>query len=280
VASSSSARKVAKLASKGKGKKVRFSGGTLFPAVIVGVVVVCLALVVYARQTLPRSGEGAPQVGDHWHVSYGIYTCDTYQPNLIGELEDSGKYEATGIHSHDDGVIHWHPFSARATGNRAKLGVFLDNYGITLTQDRIELPAEQAIDGENVWDVDDFTCNGQETQVRVRIWENYADSTNFRDVVTSFDEIPVNKDGMAFAIAIVPRDADIPMPPSAPNLPTLGATDGGNVPTTVPEGGSTVPDGSSTTAPTGSTTEGGSTTTATTTATTAVPTTSPTPPSG
>jgi hypothetical protein len=276
VAQSSSAKKVARLASKGKGKKVRFTGGTLFPAVMVGVTAVLLALVVYSRQTLPASGEGSPranttqQTGDHWHASYGLYTCDTYQPNLIGNIEETEKYQGTGVHSHDDGVIHWHAFTSRASGNRARLKVFLDNYGIKLSGNRIELPAEQAADGENVWDTGSFKCNGQDTQVKVRVWESYANPNEFRDVVTDFGNIRVDKDGMVFAIAIVPRDADVPLPPSAPNLPELGASDGGNVPTTVPAGGSTstpASDGGSTTTPgSAPTSDGGPTTTPTTSA--------------
>ena len=48
------AKKVAKLAQRGKGKKVRFQGGTLFPAASCSVVVVLgLLTVVYARQSRP-----------------------------------------------------------------------------------------------------------------------------------------------------------------------------------------------------------------------------------
>ena len=41
-----SARRVARLAQKGKGKKVRFQGGTLFPALVVGISVVGAALIL------------------------------------------------------------------------------------------------------------------------------------------------------------------------------------------------------------------------------------------
>ena len=100
---SSSAKKVARLAQKGKGKKVRFQGGTVFPAVIVVVLLVGLGLVAYARQSAP-SGNEAPTVNDHWHVSYGFYGCDKYLPNLIGNKEDpvDPNYVKYGIHSHDD----------------------------------------------------------------------------------------------------------------------------------------------------------------------------------
>ena len=67
---------------------------------------------------------------------------------LTGNLEDkdaAGDYVypdfvTTGVHSHDDGVIHWHPYGIGAAGKRAKLGVFLDNYGVELTNDKLVLP--------------------------------------------------------------------------------------------------------------------------------------------
>ena len=49
------AKKVAKLAQRGKGKKVRFQGGTLFPAVVLGVVIVGLLTIVYAAREPARS---------------------------------------------------------------------------------------------------------------------------------------------------------------------------------------------------------------------------------
>jgi hypothetical protein len=40
VARTSSAKKIARLAEKGKGKKVRFQGGSVFPSVVLGVLVI------------------------------------------------------------------------------------------------------------------------------------------------------------------------------------------------------------------------------------------------
>ena len=124
--SSSSAKKVAKLAQRGRGKKVRFQGGTLFPAVVLGVVIVSLLTIVYARESRPDPGSFPPQVGDHWHAAYGMYVCDGWLPKLTGNQEETvtdsqgvetavnQDYSSTGVHSHDDGVIHYHPFSAKS----------------------------------------------------------------------------------------------------------------------------------------------------------------------
>ena len=59
--SSSSTKKAAKLAQSGSGKKVRFQGGMLFPAVVTLVFVLGISLVVYARQSRPSvDASGAP----------------------------------------------------------------------------------------------------------------------------------------------------------------------------------------------------------------------------
>ncbi len=158
VATSSSANKVAKLASRGKGKKVRFQGGTIFPAIVVVVVIVMLGLVAYARASRPSDGSGPPRLGDHWHAAYGFYVCDdtgaSFLPNLQGTLESTTTdaagnqvyadkdFRNTGVHSHGDGVIHYHPYTSQSTGTRARLGVFLDNYDIKLTDTKLEFPAE------------------------------------------------------------------------------------------------------------------------------------------
>ena len=52
--SSSTTKKAARLAQKGKGRRVRFQGGTLFPLVVAIVLVVGLGLVVYARASRPE----------------------------------------------------------------------------------------------------------------------------------------------------------------------------------------------------------------------------------
>ena len=118
--SSSSTKKAARLAQKGKGKKVRFQGGTLFPLIVAIVVVLGVGTIVYARQTIPADDSSPPTVNDHWHAAYGFYLCDTWQ-QLVGNLEEtdtsgqliSTRFLQTGIHSHDDGVIHWHPSPRR-----------------------------------------------------------------------------------------------------------------------------------------------------------------------
>ena len=188
MAPSSSAKKVARLASRGKGKKVRFQGGSVFPIAVAIVVVLGLLAIVYGRESRPSDGSGVPRVNDganidaHWHAAFGIYICDTFQPKIVGTLEETGvdstgqsvllndKFKILGIHSHEDGIIHYHPASTKSSGNRAKLGVFLDSYDIKLTDSELVMPPEQ---GGEKWSTDDTKCDGKDTQLTVRVWDRF-----------------------------------------------------------------------------------------------------------
>lgn len=293
MASSSSAQKVAKLATRGKGKKVRFQGGTTFPVIVAVVGALLIGLIAYAKASLPDDGGGPPRLGDHWHAAYSFYACQddgSYLtlPNLKGNLEERGvdsvtgeevltnkAFSNTGIHSHEDGVIHWHPYTSRATGQRAKLGVFLDNYDVELTDTKLALPAEQ---GGEVFDTATYKCDGKDTVIKVRIWDNYASDT-FRDCVTDCTDTRVSKNGMVFVVAVVPAEGDveIPKPAWAADLPSLGAADGGDpIPSSGSTPGGTVPlvsvPGGSTPGTTAATPGTGAATPGTTAATTPVST--------
>ncbi len=245
--SSQSAKKLAKMADRGRGKKVRFQGGTLFPAIVVGVLVVGLVLIFYSRQSRPDPGTQPPQQGDHWHAAYGMYVCDGWLPKLSGAKEEtdsqgnlvSDDFATTGIHSHDDGIIHWHPYSAKAVGDRARIGVFLDVYDVEFDTDGLILPDDQ---GGDEFLVDGYQCNGEDVVAKMVVWDNYTDTGRGQTYITDFADVRVKQDAMVFAMAIVPADAEISMPPWAKDLPTLGAADGGDVDpgdtgTSVPAGG-------------------------------------------
>ena len=271
--SSSSTKKAAKLAKSGQGKKVRFQGGTLFPMVVVIVVVLGLALIVYARQSRPAADASAPQLSDHWHHAYGFYLCDTWF-KLSGDAEDPGTadfaaYQRSGIHSHDDGLIHWHPFSSTSVGSNATLGVFLDTYGVELTNDKLTFPENQRAalpyqqetgvfeDGETTCTIDGTEENAE---LKVVVWDNFSDTDNGTTYIADFDNIRLDKDQMVVSIAFVPDNTDVGMPPWAPDLPTLGEVDSGQLSPAEPT--SSIP-GDSTPAPTSDSTP--ATTTATTT---------------
>lgn len=228
MASGSSASKVARLAQKGKGKKVRFQGGTLFPTVMAAVIVFGLGLVAYARQSAPSTNT-PPTINDHWHISFGVYNCDGFTPNLVGTKEEpiDPMFVKYGVHSHNDGVIHWHP-QALATGNRARLGLFLETYGLTVTPKEIKFPSDQ--NKGATYSIDKNKCKDKsgklvDAQVVAVVWEKYDDPSTSRRYITDFKNIRIDRDQMAITIAFVAPGTDVPLPPSASNLPELGAKD-------------------------------------------------------
>jgi hypothetical protein len=123
------------LASRGKGKKVRFSGGTTFPAVMTIVCVAMLGLVAYSKVSVPGEETGAPQPGDDWVAAYAFRVCDeefalTGTPDevvLDASTGDPVKLGAGELATDRDGIIHYHPLEGGATGRRA--GCVLDVQG-------------------------------------------------------------------------------------------------------------------------------------------------------
>jgi hypothetical protein len=219
----------------------------LFPAAIIAVIVLGMVTVLYARESRPDPGSFPPQVGDHWHAAYGFYVCDTWLPKFQDDKEEqvvdpqTGQeqfvdedFSLTGIHSHGDGVIHYHPYSTRSVGRRAKVGVFLDVYDVELTTTRLAIPEGE---GGNVYDLDEgFRCNGEDTEIKVVAWDNYTDTGNGQTYITDLSDVAIRNDGMVFAIAVVPTGTEVSMPSWAADLPALGAVDSGNVPVTTVEG--------------------------------------------
>lgn len=239
MANSTSTKKAAKLAQKGKGKRVRFQGGTLFPLIVAITLIVGTAVIVYARQTQPAADSSPPTINDHWHAAYGFFLCGTWY-QLQGNLEEQNSqgqlvntnFLRTGIHSHDDGVIHWHPYTSVAVGKRAKLGVFLDTYDVELEDDRLSFPDNQPVNAETripasqtEWVEGETECDGEDGELSVKAWDLYTDTDEGTTYIANMDQIHVDNQNMVFGIYFVPRGADRPMPPWAQDLPQLGQVD-------------------------------------------------------
>ena len=280
MARPSSTKKAAKLAQKGKGRKVRFQGGTVFPAAVAITLILGFALIVYSRQTLPEADSTPPTINDHWHAAYGFYLCDTWY-KLAGNLEGTNsagqplfpEFVRTGVHSHDDGVMHWHPFTAAATGKNAVLGVFLDTYDVELTNDTLKFPDNNVLGFSDEYTEGETQCNGEDAELTIKVWDSYTDTDAGNRYIANMDRVHIDHDGMVFGIYFTPKDAEQVMPPWSSELPALGAVDTGqSAPTTTVAAstpGSTTPGASqpATTAP-------AATEPANTTASTVPPTTS------
>jgi len=214
----------------------------VFPLAIAITLVLGLALIVYARQSRPAADSTPPTIDDHWHATYGFFLCDEWF-ELGGALEETNtqgnlvntRYLASGVHSHDDGLIHWHPFSSVSVGKRAQLGVFLRSYGVEMSNDTLRFPddnippscIQEFIDGE-------IKCGTEDAELSINVWNTFTNTESDATYIANFTEIQLRQDGMVFGIYFTPRDADRPKPPKAGQQLELGAVDAGpgaNTPT-------------------------------------------------
>lgn len=212
-----------------------------------------LGLIVYAKASLPGESTGSPTSDEDWSIAYGVKVCDEWLPNLTGGTAELTEQDAsTGDPDQvanggtdADGIIHYHPLDGGNTGGKAKLGVFLDVYDISLNDNKLELPQSQVGEGETrSWDVDDgnvfdgTACEGKNAVIKVRVWRDYTTGA-FEDKITDFRNLRFTNNGMVFAIAVVPEDEsdfEINKPDSAAKLDELGVLGEGSgaTDTTVP----------------------------------------------
>lgn len=155
-----------------------------------------------------------PALGEHWHVAYAIQACG----EVLSPATDRGA-DVNGIHTHDDGLIHIHPFLAAAAGADATLDVFLDQIGARLDTDGLELA-----DGDPAADCAD------DAVVRVAQWDSATDAAGGaepdRIVTEDLDQIVLAPDLGALTIAIGPADEEIQVPPAVEDICDLASADG------------------------------------------------------
>jgi len=184
--------------------------------------------------TLQAAG---PQPGvDHWHAAFGFQLCtDVPTLTVSGSLEDTlpdghladQAFAATGVHSHDDGMIHWHAYSPRAGGTNARLGLFFDNYDIDLTESTVDLRPDRTMEygqaqissGQQTFFAE--TCSDEPARTRVVVWSDPDDPSSATTYTSDFADIPFDHDGMAITVAFVPDGTTVRMPPWADELPSL-----------------------------------------------------------
>jgi len=201
----------------------------LWPAAIVVLVAVGLSLVWVSRGT-DQAEASAPTFGDHWHAAYGISTCGEVQPPLADQNGD-----ANGIHTHEDGLIHIHPTSTQATGDNATLGVFAEETGLGLEDDRLELPGgDTFVEGED-------ECDGKPGIVQVAVWDGPDDEEP--EIVTEDVAGIKFEENQVLTIAFAPEGAELEKPATTVRLTDPNAAEEGR-PVVPVEG---VPDPSTTT---------------------------------
>lgn len=174
---------------------------------MLAVVVLGVGLVLVARSS--REEKVAPFRSDHWHAAYEIYDCGS----LAGALQT--QLGPDGIHTHADGLIHIHPGNSSATGKEARLGVFMDATGLSVTTDGIDTSG--SFDA-GFTPVDNATgCDGTDSEIVVTRWNvDGADGLSLETTYRGdFADIGFLHEREAFTIAKVPVGEDAPAPSAA-----------------------------------------------------------------
>ena len=126
-----------------------------------------------------------------------------YQP-----APTDAQTDTLGIHTHGDGLMHIHPFTDSAAGRKATLGIFLDQVGISMTNDTLVLPS-----GGTFKEGTTKCEGGKDAIVQVAKWDHATDAAKgnkpnqiFTD---GFDKIRLGANE-SFTIAFMPVDSTIP----------------------------------------------------------------------
>jgi hypothetical protein len=206
---SSSAKKVAKVArstsSRSRSGPQRRSLG--FPLAVFLIAAAGLVLVGFGHNRRANATSVPPRLGDHWHAAYGVYVCDGFR----APLTDIGP-DRLGVHTHDDGLIHIHPFSSAAAGQRSQLADFFDQVKLDVDDDKITFPGGEGAEVKKNGD----TCpDGKAGTVKLFKWANVRNPDEKPVVITEdIADTRFEQDGEGYVIAFVPDGVEPPKPES------------------------------------------------------------------
>ncbi len=209
MAKDSSSKKVARAARAGATGSARESRELAFPLLVAAIIVLGIASVAIARTT--RDAQAQPTLQDHWHNPYGVWDCtdDAFLDPFLSE------FDPVGIHSHQDGLIHVHPFTASVTGREAKMSVFMDAMGAVITDDALTLPGGEVLE-------EGVECNGEPAILQIVRWDDAFNPGDPSEIVTEdLADFPFLDDAQAITIALAPEGADIPLPETLDTLASV-----------------------------------------------------------
>lgn len=198
--------------SAGRSRGVDRQGTFRFLAVVALVIVAGSMTVGFAWASRQYNH---PTLFDSWQSAYGVYSCEstTWLPPIKSDNNPNG------IRTRGDGVIYIEPAVESATGDGARLDVFLDNVGASLANDLLILP-----DGTTLSETGSF-CSGEEAVLQVHRWSTVTDPEPSEVRYDNFDNMVFRNDGEVFVVALAPQGASIAMPTSVNLLPEPAALD-------------------------------------------------------
>lgn len=216
----SSSKKIRRVQQAGVSRAPGQRRNLAYPALIVAIVVVGTVLVVLARDSRQATASEAPTTRDHWHQAFGINICGEYQDPPADDGADR-----LGIHTHQDGLIHVHPFGAGASGDNATMQAFFDQIGAEVTDDSFTLlGGESKKNGEE--------CDGKKAEVALFVWPPQANDQTEPEKLTGSEitEARFTEDGGAYVLSFNPKGFTPPLPPSISELASPSDVEPGQAP--------------------------------------------------
>lgn len=207
----SQAKKVNRAAATGGGR----TSGTKRPvgwySALIVITVLGSLLVFTASRNISEDQAAAQETPpiankDHWHAAYGFNVCGKW----VDPLKDGPQGDTTGIHTHEDGLIHTHPFLRSVAGRNATFAKFMDDTDTKVTATSVDLKR----DGQKFENGD--KCGKKAGELTWRVFDNLADKTG-----KAMKGDPAKwriKDGAIIAISFNPKGFKLTQPPSASNI--------------------------------------------------------------
>jgi hypothetical protein len=211
----SSAKKIKRVQQAGVSRAPGQRRNLAYPALIVGIIVVGLVLVYFARESRRDTASVAPTTSDQWYDPFGLSICGEFQGNLPAQGPNT-----TGISTNGNGLISIAPKNDKSAGTGATLDKFLSSVGITVADGKLTLP-----DGTTKTDGD--KCGGQAGRVALYLWPPQASSkSDPRVVTTNINAVRFTEDGQILVLSFAPKGSTPKLPPSVAQLnnPTQGGT--------------------------------------------------------
>jgi len=214
VARTSSAKKIARLAEKGKGKKVRFQGGSVFPTVVLAVLILGAVLIAYARQG-GTAVDATVTAEQKYATAFAFFNCDAFATDLkqpdAATLNPADKFASVTTDAPaaiiGDGIVGWMP-QALAGQRKAKLDTIFGLYGMTVTDDSITI-------GEKKISEIDTQCGSKDAKISVHVWESGATSSKLS--IASFGGVKIDNQ-MTVVLSFAPDGVEVPRPAVADSL--------------------------------------------------------------
>ncbi len=158
----------------------------------------------------PDSSVGPTANVDHWHKAFGVYLCGDWL------IEPQETTDIGGLHSHQDGLLHIHPFLPETEGTGATLSRFMESFAYTLTDRSFTDDLGNTVtEGES-------DCDGEPARLAVAIWDaavgEVPSGAPDRIVTDGLADVIFERDGGAIAITFVADGAELSVPPWSERL--------------------------------------------------------------